>query len=70
MRIREDGGELASAETNYVYDIHPTARGEDKTKAVILAKFMKSRMNSVGAIKLMTKSIVLPRAAPAPGKER
>jgi hypothetical protein len=47
MRIREDG-ELASAETNYVDDIHPTARGKDKTNAVILAKFMKSRMNWVG----------------------
>jgi hypothetical protein len=47
MRIREDG-ELASSEVNYVDDIHPTARGKDKTNAVILAKFMKSRMNSVG----------------------
>jgi hypothetical protein len=47
MRIREDG-ELASSKVNYVDDIHPTARGKDKTNAIILAKFMKSRMNSVG----------------------
>lgn len=47
MQIWKDG-ELASAEVNYVDDIHPVARGVDSRSTVLLAKFLKSRMNSVG----------------------
>lgn len=47
MRIRKDG-ELASAEVNYVDDIHPVVRGVNSRNAVLTAKFLKSRMNSVG----------------------
>jgi hypothetical protein len=47
MRIRKDG-ELASAEVNYVDDIHPVVRGVDSHNAVRVARFLKSRMNSVG----------------------
>jgi hypothetical protein len=47
MRIRGDG-ELASAQVDYVDDIHPTARGHDNKNAVAAAKWLKSRMNSVG----------------------
>eukprot|EP00804_Cyclotella_cryptica_P003619 CCRYP_002220-RA/>CCRYP_002220-RA protein AED:0.33 eAED:0.28 QI:0/0/0/1/0.25/0.2/5/0/708 len=47
MRIRKDG-ELASAQVDYVDDIHPTARGTDDTNATVAAKYLKSRMNSLG----------------------
>jgi hypothetical protein len=47
MRIWEDG-ELALAGKNYVDDIHAVARGVDSRNAVVTAKFLKSRMNSVG----------------------
>jgi hypothetical protein len=47
MRIRDDG-ELAAAQVDYVDDIHPTARGRDNMNAVAAAKWLKSRMNSVG----------------------
>jgi hypothetical protein len=47
MRIRGDG-ELASSQVDYVDDIHPTARGRDNKNAVKAAKWLKSRMNSVG----------------------
>lgn len=47
LRIRKDG-ELASAEVNYVDDLHPVSRGIDDTEAVRTAKFTKSQLNSVG----------------------
>ena len=47
MRIRKDG-ELASAHVDYVDDIHPTARGTDDTNATLVAKHLKSSMNSYG----------------------
>ena len=47
MRISKDG-ELASAQVDYVDDIHPTARGIDDTNATLVAKYLKSRMNSLG----------------------
>ena len=45
--LREDG-ELASAEVDYVDDIHPTSRGRDSANAIAAAKWLRSRMNSVG----------------------
>ena len=47
LPIRKDH-ELASQEADYVDDIHPVARGIFSHNAVVLAKQLKSRMNSYG----------------------
>jgi hypothetical protein len=47
LLLRSDQ-EMASQEADYVDDIHPVSRGVDETNAVLDAKQLRSRMNSLG----------------------